>query len=90
MNTKNSLQKAIAKITYPTYFYSIPLEDMFNAIKSFGGQAVDIDGTPWDGLLLGEAGQAAIRIEGIKSVRSLIVTWYTMPSGRYEVVAYVS
>jgi hypothetical protein len=70
------------------YFDAIPLSDIFDVIRRHSGEPVQEDGTPWSGFLCGTEGTAIIGISGFRSC--LRIDWYKMPSGRYEVVVYVS
>ena len=90
MTPKTSTQKAIANIVASTYFTAIPLADIFNAVKVNGGLVVDEAGNEWSGLLCGHEGSATFPITGIKSLHNLYLSWYQMPSGIYEVIAYAS
>lgn len=83
-----------------TYFKSIPLTDIFGILKSFGVEAVQEDGTPWEGFLTGRDGRATIDLalydqesDSFKLVKgsALILTWHKMEvSGNWEIVAYIS
>jgi hypothetical protein len=70
-----------------TYHRAIPVSAMFEACRPIG-EVVQEDGTPWSGFLCGHQGRASLAIDGSKSM--LVFTWYRMPSGNFEVVAYVS
>ena len=86
------------------YYDKIPLDDIFNAIRDNEGIPLQEDWTEWSGWLTGEDGRATIDIGNpeTKSTRDgidfytpysntmLVVTWHKMPSGRYEVGAYLS
>jgi hypothetical protein len=84
---KNHCNKELTQIT-KGYLAEIPLAEIFTACHKHLGQVLDIDGTPWSGFLCGETGQANFRLQNVRM--SLVISWYTMPSGKYEVVAYVS
>lgn len=85
-----------------SYHEKIPLQDIFDILAEIGVHAVQEDGTPWQGMLIGgkECGpEAADQVANFYLVRttdgspldnSLRLTWCKMPSGRYEIVAYVS
>ena len=81
----------------------IPLSPIFAVLEKLGYQAVQEDGTPWSGMLVGgaECGSEGSRnqVATIDLVRkednapmnnALYLSWCKMPSGRYEVVCYVS
>lgn len=84
--TKNRINKDLSKIG--TYHAEVPLTQIFEIVKNHAGEVVDVDGTPWGGLLCGENGQATFDIANVKF--HLFLSWYTMPSGRYEITVYVS
>lgn len=70
-----------------TYHQTIPLNDLLDAVRPVG-EPVDVDGTPWAGLLCGRDGRTSIELKG--SRRWLHVQWFKFDTGRYEVNAYVS
>lgn len=70
------------------YYSAIPLDLIFRCVEHWAGRVVDEDGTPWNGLLLGDDSHTSFAIEGRKLW--LWLSWYKMPSGNYEIVAYVS
>jgi hypothetical protein len=71
------------------YFSSIPLNLIFSIVEiGFESKIIDEDGTPWSGLLLGNNSHTTFDIRDRKYV--LFLSWYRMPSGNYEIVAYVS
>lgn len=86
------------------YYEKIPLDDIFKAIRDNEGIPLQEDWTEWSGWLTGEDGRATIDIGNpeTKSTRDgldfytpysntmLVLTWHKMPSGRYEVGAYLS
>jgi hypothetical protein len=71
------------------YFDEIPLDAIFYAVKDKIGQVVQEDGKPWEGFLCGETGSTFFDIAGFRWGK-LRLTWYKMPSGRYEIVTYIS
>jgi len=85
------------------YHKQIPFRQIQEVIDKYGYQLVQEDGTPWSGFLMGgaECGsaeasqqQATIDIvrkeDGMQMRNSLVLMWCKMPSGSYEVTAYVS
>ncbi len=98
----NKLLTDLTSPKYKTrYFDSIPLGDIFSALKRRNIIVLDSDGTPWSGMLLGVRGQETFEIafgnnkdeEGfyIPIDNSVLwMSWYKMQSGRYEIVVYVS
>jgi hypothetical protein len=90
---KSKANKLLSKMTTNVYFDSIPLEAVFKVMEQFGVIIIQEDGSPWSGFITGAQGQANFDMgwEGrpIKNA-SLSMSWYKMPSGRYEIVAYVA
>ena len=87
------------------YHVQIPLQNIFDICKQNGVVALQEDGTPWQGLLAGgaECGtekarnqnakfDLAVRVEGnyVPADNLIVLNWCKMPSGKYEVVCYVS
>lgn len=70
------------------YHPLIPLFHIFEIVRAHIGEVVQEDGTPWSGLLLGDDSSANFDIENSRLV--LRVMWHKMPSGNYEITAYVS
>lgn len=83
---KNQTNKALRP--FNGYFAPIPLSEIFEVVKTFAGQVVQEDGTPWSGFLCGEAGTARFAVKGYRF--HLVVSWYLMNSGRFEICAYVA
>jgi hypothetical protein len=87
-----------------TYHDAIPLDKIFDVLKAHGIVPLQEDNTEWSGLLIGREGQMYLPIApfGSRSPEKefehtykpfknakLSISWYTMPSGRYEVGAHV-
>lgn len=76
------------------YHKSIPLVDIFNALKAFGILPVQEDGTEWEGMLSGKEGRATIDLVNVEDKKpytsSLILSWHKMESGSWEITAYLS
>ena len=86
------------------YFDKIPLRDICNILDSSNIIMLDEDNTEWSGLLLGREGRLKANLASKEnrggtdatptytpySNTILIMTWYKMPSGKYEIVVYVS
>ena len=90
---KNKINREIGKVVKPIYFDEIPLGQMFDIIKDHGYQVVDEAGEPWSGFLCGREGTFWADIMSLTTQKlskyRLILQWYKMPSGRYEVISYV-
>lgn len=93
------IRKAAGKEVYEalkaTYFESIPLSLIQEALKPFNLMICDEEGNPWEGLLCGREAHEIFSIadtegKGIITNTSLSLSWYKMTSGRYEIVGYIS
>jgi len=85
---KARTNRELAKLT-AGYLPEIPLSDIFSVIRErTGAGVVQEDGTPWSGFICGESGSCSLTIQGFRF--SFRMTWFQMPSGKYEVTAYVS
>jgi hypothetical protein len=85
---KNNVNKLLG-VVGKTYFPSIPLDLIFMIVETgFESKIIDADGTFWSGFLLGDNSNTTFKIKDRKYV--LFLSWYKMPSGNYEIVAYVS
>jgi len=91
---KKKINTAVGVVVDPTYFNEIPLADIMEAIEGFGYLVVDEEHSSWSGFLCGREGQALFHIlskeTGKLDNSNLMLSWYTMASGRYEVLAYVA
>jgi hypothetical protein len=90
---KARTNKLISKLVTNVYFNNIPLDDIFKILAQFGIIAIQEDGTTWSGFLTGSSGQADFDLgwEG-RPIRNAVLrlSWYRMPSNRYEIVSYVA
>ena len=101
---RNKVNKDINKILKPTYFSSIPLDKIQNALDKHGLVLLQEDQTEWGGFLLGGSKETQIvtfhlgwketkdddgRYQVVPNM-SLNLSYFKMPSGKYEVIAYVS
>ncbi len=91
---RKKVNRAIGEVVKPIYFEAIPLQDLFDTIESFGYLVVDEEHNPWTGFLCGAEGTVCFDIldkdTGKLDKSNLLLQWYTMPSGRYEITAYVA
>jgi len=79
------------------YHEAIPLHDISVTLQDHGLELLDDDYTPWSGLLCGSNSQCTFNVgqhtdNGYDAVKNsvLCLSWYRMPSGRYEIVVYLS
>jgi len=103
---RKKLNKAIAPYTTGsesnnTYFKIVPLDNFFEVLEAHGYVPLQEDNTYWSGGLFGEEGRANIEL-GVKySVDTngffkpvtnamLVINWTKIPSGKYEITAYIS
>jgi hypothetical protein len=85
---KNNVNKQLNALG-KNYFPSIPLNLIFSIVEiGLESEIIDEDGTPWSGFLLGDSSNTTFNIRDKKYV--LYLSWYKMPSGNYEIVAYLS
>lgn len=72
---------------------SVPLDEMFEACRAYGLEAVDEANEPWVGFLCGQDGNVHIDLLSLDLgevvEERLQVSWYRLQSGRVEVTAYV-
>jgi hypothetical protein len=81
------------KFLSSNYLPDIPLKKMFGILARNKVTPIDDDGTYWSGFLTGKEGRASIELAykgGTVKNALLQIQWYKMPSGNYEVNAYVS
>jgi hypothetical protein len=93
--SRKKANNAIYALTANKYFNAIPLDALFAACEA-AGYGFEPENIAC--ILCGAEGRAtwtmydAATIPGYLSPTNamLVLTWYKMPSGRYEVVSYVS
>jgi hypothetical protein len=101
---RRPINKEIQDLLSPIYFNEIPLGDLFDILEAHGLVAVQEDNTRWSGILCGESVHTTFDLADMSESRSengltfydepangvLVLSWYKMASGRYEIVAYLS
>ena len=103
--TKSKLNNQIISLTQG-YHNEIPLGAIFNILEQNNVVATQEDGTKWSGMLIGGAQCGSDRADdqvanfslAFKNETGLVpisnsdlsLSWCVMPSGRYEIVAYLS
>ena len=78
--------------TKNVYFDGVPIQEMQDFLRAHGADLLDDEGYPFKGFILGREGRTTfpISFKGEVVNSKLALQWYKMPSGRFEVVAYVS
>lgn len=103
-NVKKRLNDRISDLLSPKnvteYFRQIPLASIGKILKNDKIIMVQEDNTEWSGMLLGKDGRAKIDLAPMNTKDGefytpytntvLVLTWHKMPSGKYEVLSYVS
>ena len=90
---KKQINKQIQKKFSKNYFDSIPLTQIFELLNSRDIIAIQEDGTLWSGFLCGNKGNVSIELKTNNEIINnamLILQWYKMESGRYEINTYIS
>lgn len=96
---KNRMNKDISNVVSGYHVSLIDVvESVFAAIQSHGGMAVQEDGKRWEGMLMGDASSCVIGVTHpdykpaprMEYPYHLNLCWYRMPSGKWEVVAYIA
>jgi hypothetical protein len=102
---RNKANKEIQKVLKKTYFSSIPLNEIEKALNKFGLTMIAEDYKGWSGFLtggvdkteqvyfdLGWMDEKGLIDNTFKVVPNamLAMTYYKMPSGKYEVIAYIT
>jgi hypothetical protein len=102
---KNRINKSIYNILLNKHFESIPLKEIMDACEAQDVIVLQEDGTKWGGFLTGGAECGSKEAESQHALfelaykkddayyitkNALSMTWCTMHSGKYEIVAYVS
>lgn len=74
------------------YWPKIPLEKIWSACDDARINMVDDDGEPWEGFLTGREGRCSIDLADKRTGKvfnALHLQWHKMPSGKYEINAYL-
>lgn len=97
-------KKINRELSLPNYHIGIPLDIIENILKKYDLLLLQEDNTPWDGFITGAQGQATFTLGYLDTAyeqngltayipienAALIMSWYKMQSGKYEIVTYVS
>lgn len=74
------------------YWPAIPINAMIDQLRSLEIELANEDGTPFEAIFTGQEGKTNIDLTwmGNPVINSVLtMTWYKMPSGNYEIVAYM-
>lgn len=98
-SVRHKANKELTKLTVSKYFEKIPLKGISDILKNYGLILLQEDNTEWSGLLSGNSSRATFDIGYIETKNnnqytpinnsSLVLSWYKMDSGRYEIVTYL-
>lgn len=91
-SVKRKINNEIYKFTTNKYFNSIPINDLMEICKKQGVIVVDEAGDPWTGIITGSNSRDKFDLmQGDTKLNNvLVLTWYKMQSGRFEIVSYIS
>ena len=91
--TRKSCNRLLQGITYRSNV-GLAYTDICNILQGHDLQCVQEDSTPFEGIFCGSEGNAKIDLQsiayGINYDSMLILSWYRMSSGRYEINTYIS
>jgi hypothetical protein len=101
VNIRKKINKELTKLTFNKYFKAIPLKDIETILKNNNIVLLQEDNTKFAGFLTGNNATADFELSDIGSTMGgtvyvpydnvkLILSWYKMPSGNYEINAYIS
>jgi hypothetical protein len=93
MKHRKPINKGLYEISR-VYWNIIPFGEIDKVFREHGFKLIQEDGTDWEGFFLGEKGRATISIATLEGEEihqhSLILEWYKMQSGRWEINTYLS
>lgn len=94
-NVLKRMRRDVSKFMTPNYFDSIggTLDEIDKILEKYGYMLVDVDGSAFEAMFLGAEGSTTIHIgdfDGNFTQVMLSVSWYKMPSGKWELVIYVT
>ena len=102
---KKKINKKLQEINSPPYYDEIPLDNIFNILEENGVVPLQEDNTKWAGILVGAEGNTKMNLASKDVVSEvvgnenlyipyantmLILTWYKVDNGKYEICNYVS
>lgn len=98
---RKEINKDLGTLCSGKYYDKIPLEEIFEILKNNNAIVLQEDGTEWEGILCGDQARTNIEVGAIWSGNEeeiytpcdntlLVMSWYRMESGRYEINAYMS
>jgi len=100
---KTDVNKSLQRICVGKYYDEIPIAEIFEALADNNIVALQEDNTEWTGFLCGEQANVQFNVAAEWSYDDnngifytpcdnsvLVLSWYRMSSGRYEINAYLS
>jgi hypothetical protein len=97
---KNKINRYLYLLGFNKWYTNIPLTYVFDKLKEFDLIPLQEDNTEWEGILCGYQASmnvplgisSSITTDGMYKPSNLYLSfsWYKMPSGKYEIVSYVS
>ena len=103
-DVRKKISEDLFKLTNNVYHVGFPIKDINSIFLRRGYVLLQEDWTEFSGFFTGSRGRATIEFGSAESGReengvtfytpvensALILTWYKIESGRYEIVAYLS
>jgi hypothetical protein len=92
--SERKIRTAINNIARQNYWRRInePLDKIDKVLEQYGVRMVDEDGTDLQAMFIGDQSETNIDLmKGDQMLeKRLFLSWYKMPSGKYEVVVYLT
>lgn len=101
-NIKKEINESLQELCTGKYYDQIPLDKIFEILENNNAVALQEDGALWEGILCGNEARVSIELGAIWNESEnegvyvpcdnvmLVMSWYRMGSGRYEINTYVS
>lgn len=98
---KRKVNKELADKVHNQYYKELFPDWVYEVLGPFGLVMVSEDGSPFEAMFMGDKGRTVINIssDGLQKENGLYqmyedtalsYSWYKMPSGSYEIVAYLT
>ena len=100
-NIRKEINRDLANLCSGKYYEEIPLSEVFEILNNGNVVALQEDGEEWEGILCGDSSCITLQIGAVWSDNDdgiytpcdnsvLVLSWYRMQSGRFEINAYLS